>query len=238
LSAAFTSGRIAMDLMSITTILFDFDGTLASSLEGIHVCFREALFMNGYPEPSLEDVRRTVGLTLEESVRRLTHGQCDGEQTEDVVTLYRALYTKKGRAMATLFPGAMETLAAVKAMGIRIALVSNKSHEGLRRLAAHLGIESCIDVMQGADPASFRKPDARLYTENLAPRLPEAGESQVLVVGDTDTDLLFARNASLRSCWAAYGYGDPEGCRALAPEFILEDIAQLPGLIRRPNSGE
>lgn len=224
--------------MLITTTILDFDGTLASSLEGIHVCFREALFRYGYPEPSVDDVRQTVGLTLEESVMKLTNRQCDGKQMEEVLTFYRALYAKKGRAMATLFPGAMETLSALKEMGICIALVSNKSHEGLRRLVLHLGIEPCIDLMQGADNESFRKPDARLYTRSIAPRLPDAGESQVLVVGDTDTDILFGKNAGLRSCWAAYGYGDPAACRALAPEFVLTDIAQLPGLIRGINSGE
>lgn len=224
--------------MSITTAIFDFDGTLASSLEGIHLCFQEALVAHGYPEPSLEDVRQTVGLTLEESVRRLTDGQCDGTEMEEVLKSYRALYKEKGRAMATLFPGARETLSAVKRMGIRIALVSNKSHKGLHLLAGHFGIESMVDLMQGADNESFRKPDARLYMEDIAPCLPDASGSRVLMVGDTDTDLLFARNAGLRSCWAAYGYGDATACRALAPEFILEDITQLPDVIRNINSCE
>jgi len=224
--------------MPITTAIFDFDGTIASSLEGIHLCYQEALARHGYSEPLLEDVRQTVGLTLEESVRRLTDGQCEGNQMEEVLNSYRALYMEKGRAMAALFPGAMEALSAVKGMGIPIALVSNKSDKGLRRLAAQLSIEPFVDLMQGDDNESFRKPDARLYTENLAPRLPGTLASEILMIGDTHTDLLFARNAGLRSCWAAYGYGDQAACRALKPEFTLEDIAQLPGVIRRLNSGE
>lgn len=225
-------------LMPITTALFDFDGTLASSLEGICLCYQEALVRHGYSEPSLEDVRQTVGLTLEKSVRMLTDGQCQGKQMEEVLNSYRALYTEKGRAMAALFPGAMEALSSVKGMGLRIALVSNKSDKGLRRLTAQLNIEPFVDLLQGDDHESFRKPDARLYTDNLAPRLPGVRAGQVLMVGDTDTDLLFARNAGLRSCWAAYGYGDAAACRALAPEFILDDIAQLPGVIRNLNSCE
>jgi phosphoglycolate phosphatase len=217
--------------MSISTVILDFDGTLASSLEGIHECFQEALSGFGYAPPSLEAVRQTVGLMLEESVRRLTEDHCDGARLGEVVDRYRALYTEKGRAMATLFPGAKDALTAIREMGVRIVLASNKSHKGLLQLAKHLGIDACVDMTLGVDNQSFRKPDPRLYTESIAPRLPTPHGRQVLVVGDTESDILFAKNAGLRSCWASYGYGNEFACKALVPEFILPDIAQLPGLI-------
>jgi phosphoglycolate phosphatase len=224
--------------MSIRTVIFDFDGTLASSLEGIHACFAEALARFGYAEPSAGEVRRTVGLTLEESVRILTHRQRGGAQLGEVLDCYRALYKEKGRAMAALFPGAKAALLSIREMVVRIVLVSNKSHQGLCRMAEHLGIGADIDALHGVENGSYRKPDARLYTETIAPLLPEPGGSGVLMVGDTESDLLFAKNAGLRSCWASYGYGDQVACRTLEPEFILHDIAQLPGLIHSINSSE
>ncbi len=105
-------------------------------------------------------------------------------------------------------------------------------------MAEQLGIGDDIDAMHGVENGSFRKPDARLYTETIAPLLPEPGGRRVLMVGDTESDLLFAKNAGLRTCWASYGYGDEAACKALAPEFILPDIAQLPGLIQSINSSE
>ena len=140
--------------------------------------------------------------------------------------------------MATLFPGSLETLAAVRSMGIQIVVVSNKSHNGLHRMAKHLGVDSMIDVMQGVEDGSFRKPDPRWYTESIAQHLNDPHGHKVLMVGDTESDILFAKNAGLRSCWAAYGYGEEASCTALGPEFILHDIAQLPGLIRSINSSE
>ena len=215
----------------ISTAIFDFDGTLASSLEGIHACFKEALSLYGYPVPSLAAVRQTVGLTLEESVRILTNSRCDGAQIDEVAASYRALYTEKGRAMATLFPGAMEALWAVREMAIQIVVVSNKSYKGVCRLAEQLGIDGIIDFMFGADNAPFRKPDARLYTETIAPHLPDPRGCKVLMIGDTESDLLFAKAAGLRPCWASYGYGDEAACKALEPEFILPDIGRLPELL-------
>ena len=219
-------------LLPIRTVIFDFDGTLASSLEGIHACFSEALLAHGFAGPSLDDVRQTVGMTLDESVSRLTKGKGDAAQLGSVLDSYRALYKEKGRAMATLFPGAKEVLLSIREMGHRIVLVSNKSHKGLIHLAEHLGIDADVDMMLGFDSTSFSKPDPRLYSETIAPRLPEPEGRQVLMVGDAESDLLFARNAGLRSCWASYGYGDEAVCKALAPEFILPEIAQLPGLIQ------
>ena len=158
-----------------------------------------------------------MGLTLEESVKILTDDRCNGTQLDEVIASYRVLYTEKGRAMATLFPGARETLLAVRVMGIQIVVVSNKSYKGVCRMAEQLGIDGVIDLMMGADSAPFRKPDARLYTEVIVPHL---------------TDPLFANAAGLRSCWASYGYGDESACIALAPEFIMPDIARLPELLQ------
>ncbi len=215
----------------ISTAIFDFDGTLVSSLEGIHACFMEALALYGYSVPLLAEVRQTVGLTLEESVRILANGRCEGARLDGVVAAYRRLYTEKGRAMATLFLGAMETLLAVRAMGIQIGVVSNKSYAGVCRLAGQLGIDGIIDFKLGADSTPFRKPDARLYSETIAPHLSDPRGCKVLMIGDTESDLLFAKTAGLRSCWASYGYGDETACKALEPEFILPDIGRLPELI-------
>jgi phosphoglycolate phosphatase len=50
-----------------------------------------------------------------------------------------------------------------------------------------------------------------------------------IMVGDTEADLCFARDVGIMSCWASYGYGDRDGCRALAPDY---EIAAFPGLIQ------
>ncbi|MGA8182125.1 MAG: HAD family hydrolase, partial [Terriglobia bacterium] len=148
--------------MFIRTVIFDFDGTLASSLEGIHACFAEALSRFGFAEPSADEVRGTVGLTLEESVRILSHRPCYSAQLGEVLDCYRALYKEKGRAMSALFPGAKAALLSIREMGVRRVLVSNKSHSGLCRMAEHLGIGADIDALHGIENGSFRKPDARL----------------------------------------------------------------------------
>jgi phosphoglycolate phosphatase len=217
--------------LPITTVILDFDGTLASSLEGIWTCMRETLAHYNFADPTLQQVRTTVGLTLEESIHRLTEGRCEEPLTSEMVKFYRALHTTKAARLTSLFEGAIQTLTELRARNIFTILVSNKGRAGLHQLVTQLEIASYIDIVLSAEDVNFRKPDAHLYTEHIAHLIPSNKTSQTLVVGDTETDILFAKNANLVSCWATYGYGDAQRCKALSPDFELHKLTDLPALI-------
>jgi phosphoglycolate phosphatase len=217
--------------MPITTIILDFDGTLASTLEGIWTCMRETLTHYNFTTPTQQQVRNTIGLTLEESMHSLTEGRCEEPLTSEMVSFYRALHTTTAAPLTHLFDGAIPTLAELRARNIFTVLVSNKGRAGLHQLIAQLKISNYIDIVLSAEDAPYRKPDGRLYTEHIAPLLRLTPNSQTRGVGDTETDILFARNANLLSCWATYGYGDAQRCKALAPDFELQALTDLPAVI-------
>ena len=219
--------------MPIKTVIFDFDGTLASSLEGIWTCMSETLTHYNFAAPTLQQVRQTIGLTLEESIHRLTEGHCEEPLTSEMVVFFRALHTTKAAPLIRLFDGAISTLAELRRRDIFSIIVSNKGRAGLHQLLAQLKITNYIDVVISAEDVSHCKPDARLYTDHITPLLPLTPNSQTLVVGDTETDILFAKNANLLSCWATYGYGNVQRCKALTPNFELQDLTDLPALITR-----
>jgi phosphoglycolate phosphatase len=205
-------------------------------LEGIWTCMRETLLHYNFAAPTPQQVRQTIGLTLEESMHRLTEGRCEEPRTSEMVSFYRALHTIKASPLTRLFDGAIPTLTELRRRNIFTILVSNKGRAGLHQLLAQLKITNYIDVVISAEDVSHRKPDARLYTDYIAPLLPLTPDSQTLVVGDTETDILFAKNANLLSCWATYGYGDAQRCKALSPDFELHDLTDLPALITRTRS--
>ncbi len=211
--------------------MLDFDGTLASSLEGIWTCMLETLAHYNFAEPTLQQVRTTIGLTLEASMHQLTQGRCEELLTSEMVKFYRALHTTKAAPLTHLFDGTIPTLAELRARNIVTILVSNKGRAGLHQLIAQLEIANYIDIILSAEDVNFHKPDARLYTEHIAHLLPSDRTSQTLVIGDTETDILFAKNANLLSCWATYGYGDEQRCKALSPDFELQSLIDLPALI-------
>ena len=217
--------------MPIKIVILDFDGTLASSLQGIWTCMRETLTHYNFLTPTPQRVRQTIGLTLEESMHRLTEGRCKEPLTSEMVKHYRALHTIKAAPLTHLFDGAIPTLTELRRRNIFTILVSNKGRAGLHQLIAQLKITDYIDIILSAEDTPHRKPDAHLYTDHIAALLPQTPNSQTLVVGDTETDIFFAKNANLLSCWATYGYGDAQRCKALAPDFELPSLADLLTLI-------
>src|SRR4029077_6600827 len=141
------------------------------------------------------------------------------------------LYDTEGPRLTTLFDGVAETLAAVKTAGIGIVLVSNKGKAGLHLLLEHLNITGYFDLILSADSVQHHKPSAALYSTHIAPVFPQIDSKDILVVGDTESDLRFAANIGAHTCWAAYGYGDAATCTALAPTFTISSISELQGLL-------
>jgi len=68
-------------------------------------------------------------------------------------------------------------------------------------------------------------------TDHVLPQYQDLQPECVLLVGDTEIDILFAKSAGVSSCWASYGYGDDERCRQLAPEHEISSIGELPALV-------
>jgi len=95
-----------------------------------------------------------------------------------------------------------------------------------------LELASLVDLALGATEVRFPKPDARLFTEHIFPVLPFAPD-EVLVVGDTVTDLHFAANIGAKSCWARYGYGDHVSCSRLSPDFAIDTFGELPAVLNQ-----
>ena len=213
--------------MPVKLIIFDFDGTLASSIEGITACMGKALHLFGYRRPSQDKVRATIGLTLEDSIRKLTKWGCPECDIPLVVRSYRNLYDIEGLRLTTLFDGVAETLAAVKTAGIKTVLVSNKGKAALARLLQQFNVVSYFDLTLSADCVQHHKPSGALYTAHIAPVFPQIDPQDILVVGDTESDLRFAANIGARSCWAAYGYGRAGTCTALMPAFTISSITGL-----------
>jgi phosphoglycolate phosphatase len=217
---------------SFDLVIFDFDGTLADSATGIAACMRVAFESFGLEAPAEAAVRARVGLTLEESIRQLATAEVD------VATLarrYRELHDTVAAPAVRLFPGAVDVLKAASTAGLQLVVVSHKARRGLRQLLAQFDLDQYFSLALGSDDVTAHKPDATLYERHIAPFA--ARSDRVLVVGDTATDIQFASNIGAPSCWAAYGYGDPQSCAALRPTYRLGALRDLLEVCALPGCG-
>lgn len=218
--------------MKYRLAIFDFDGTLASSLGGINASMRDALVTFGYPAPTLEDVKATVGLTLEESVQILTERRATPAQIPQIVSLYRELHDTKTAPLVNLFDGAAALLGELPSRGIKSVIVSNKGRKGLAHLLERLKIWAFFDLTLSAEDVAHNKPSPELYSQHIAPHFAKISEAETIVIGDTEVDIRFARAAGLPSCWAKYGYGDPKKCHGLRPDYEIGELRELRDILR------
>ena len=218
--------------MKYRLAIFDFDGTLASSLDGIHASMGDALTTFGYRAPTLDDVRATVGLTLEESVQILTKQRALPTQTPEIVKLYRELHDTKTAPLVTLFDGAVTLLGELPSHGIRSVIVSNKGRKGLAHLLERLKIWAFFDLTLSAEDVVYNKPSPELYTKHIAPHFPAVSKPETIVIGDTEVDIRFAKAAGLATCWAKYGYGDARKCHGLKPDYEIGELRELRDILR------
>ena len=152
--------------MDYQGIFFDFDYTLGDSTAAIAEGYRLGFTALGLPEPTVEQVRTTVGMTLEDGFTHLTGETDPARQGAFAHQFHITVGTQAhgpGRELmirgTTLLPGAAELLAALKRAGVHTAIVSTKPGGTLRQIFAHQGKLELLELVIGGDDVRRNKPD-------------------------------------------------------------------------------
>ena len=223
-------------MSAIAAIIFDYDGTLFDTRPAIIRCIERTFALSGRPIPPMAAILRTVasGITLQDTFLHLDQAlQQDPAALQDRVKIYRTIYQDEEAALLKPFSGAAEVLRELHTGGTTCIVVSNKGGAAIRRAVEGAALNPFVDLVLADEAGLPKKPDPALITDHVLPRYSGLQSRQILMVGDTATDILFARASGMPCCWASYGYGDVERCRALDPEHEISSIEELPALLRR-----
>ncbi|KAL4893249.1 HAD-like domain-containing protein [Aspergillus ambiguus] len=224
-------------------VIFDFDGTIFDSYEAIEHCATLTFeTLSKDQAPPKEELRRLIskGAALAEAFRILHPDQKDFDPQEWTRT-YRGLYAVHGQALTRPYPGLREVLDALKAANVIVAIASNKVFDSIKTALKRLDLLDYFPeplIIGDNIDGSKRKPDPVSYTDILLPRLKTLyGEDfalrpeEVLMVGDTVTDIQYARNIGVKVCWCRFGQGDHEECEAAKPEFTIDELVDVVGVV-------
>jgi phosphoglycolate phosphatase len=221
-------------MSAIAAIIFDYDGTLFDTRPAIIHCIERTFALAALPIPPKAAMLRTVagGITLQDTFLLLDEAlQRNRAALHDRVKTYRTLYQDEGTALLKPFPGAAEVLRELHARGTICIVVSNKGSAAIHHSLDAASLRPFVDLVLADEAGLPKKPDPALITDHVLPRYAGLQSHQILMVGDTATDILFARAGGMPCCWASYGYGDAERCRALTPEHEISRIGELPALL-------
>ena len=125
-----------------------------------------------------------------------------------MVKTYRTLYLEEATPLLRPFPGVREALAQIYAAGIKCAVVSNKGVAAIRQSLDEGGLGSFVDLIYGDEAGRPKKPDPAVLSDHILPKFAQLQKDRFLMVGDTETDILFAKRSGIAACWVSYGYGE------------------------------
>ena len=212
-------------------IIFDFDGTLAITDKAIISCIAKTFENFNIAPPGADTIRATIGINLPNTFK-LLYPAIEESAIPTWVETYRSFYRTEGEKQLDLFPGTKQLLQLASKLGLNLGVFSNKHVSFVNLFLEKLRINSFFDLVLGDNGEIIQKPNPTVFYSIIKPLFPELDNSQVLMVGDTAVDLLFAKNAGIDVCWAAYGYGDRTECLALQPTFAIDNISELAAIVQ------
>lgn len=210
-----------------TALLFDLDGTLVDTAGDIAAALDALLAENGHAKLGESVARGLVGdgarVLIEKGWRRAGAPAHSPAELDALTARWFALYEADIARTSRPYPDVRDTLAALKARGRKLAVVTNKAGRPAAKLLEALDLASFFDAVVGGD-VPFRKPDARHVHAGLAAlgvRPPEA-----VFVGDSPNDATAARAAGVRFLAVPYGYAHGP-VEALAADRTLASFGEL-----------
>ncbi len=212
--------------MDFKAVYFDFDYTLGDATEAIVAGFQYSFEQMGLPQPEREAVRRTVGMTLEDSYTAVT-GDETPEHRKQFLVYYREKAAPLQVEVTRLFPGAAELLCALRNAGIPAGVVSTKHTSTLQAVLEKQGILQDLASVIGGDQVERPKPDPQgLLTAIAAQGLSPA---EILYCGDTLIDARTAQRAGCSFCAVLNGTTTRQefADSGLPLAYVAEDLWSL-----------
>lgn len=206
--------------MKYTTILFDLDGTLTRSEEGIT---RSALYASerlGFTGHTQEEFKAFIGPPLFLSFKEIV-GMTD-EQAERAIALYRERFSAVGWAENEVYPGIPALLRSLKKNGAKLAIATAKPQEFAVRIAERFGMSPYLDEIVGTT-LETREADKSQIVAEAARRL---GGVPVMV-GDRRYDVEAARALGMDGIGVTYGYGSGEELALAGAAHVAQSVEQL-----------
>ena len=207
--------------MNKKSTLFDLDGTLTDSGEGIINCAALALKHFGLPVPDRKAMGVFVGPPLRDTFLKFG---VRPEQVEEALAVYRSRYTTVGKFENTPYPGIRELLEKLTADGHRLYVATSKPESVSVEILEHFDLSRYFQEIAGATFSKERETKADVIAY-LLKKIP-AG-TPCLMVGDTQFDVLGAAAHGIATVGVSWGYGNTDSLRSAGAAAIADTPEEL-----------
>ena len=209
-------------------LVFDWDGTLMDSEARIVNCLTKSIETIGAQPRSRDELRNIIGLGLTEAVQAL-YADADATFVRAFSEAYREHFLHQDDTPSALFDGAREVLAGLAEAGYLLAVATGRARRGLDRVLQAEGLTHVFHATRCADE-TFSKPHPLMLEEIMVDLDTEP--ARTLMIGDTEYDMLMARNARVAGLAVSYGVHTLERLIECASEGHIDRIDDLPNWLR------
>jgi phosphoglycolate phosphatase len=231
------TGVAGAPTIDVSAIAFDLDGTLLDTVHELATAVNALLAELGYPPLAKDVVGTMIGKGMANLVRRalalaadVSPAAVDDGEVKDALIRYQAHYASRLGHETRLFPGMVEGLTRLAAMGIPLAVITNKATRFVRPHLVRAGIERYFAVVIGGDDLPTKKPDP-------GPLLHAAAvfgirPCRLLMVGDSANDVEAARGAGCPVLVVPYGYREGMPVHDLKADGIVASVDAIADRVR------
>ena len=189
------------------TYIFDLDGTLLSTLNDLAASTNYALRWAGMPERTIEEIRMFVGNGVKLLMERAIPDGINNPKFEETYAKFREHYMEHNLDTTRPYDGIPELLRELKGRGKKLAIVSNKFYAATQELAKHF-FPDTIEIAIGERDNIRKKPAPDTVLEAL--KQLNASKAGAVYIGDSDVDIMTAKNCELPCISVLWGFRDKE----------------------------
>lgn len=212
------------DITKIDTIIFDLDGTLLDTLDDLTDSVNYALKCFALSSRSRMEVRRFLGNGAEVLMRSAIDGRLDEERTKACIDTFKEYYKAHMDNKTKPYDGIMELVRELISRGYHLAIVSNKFDAAVKGLNKDY-FEGLFPVAIGESEKIARKPAPDTVNKALAEL--NSSRDRAVYVGDSEVDIMTARNSGLPCVSVTWGFRDKELYEELGVSYIIDRPMQL-----------
>lgn len=207
-------------------LLFDLDGTLTDSHEGIVNCIKYALESLHKPIPAEGELLKMVGPPLREGFCEVAG--LSSPEAEKAIHIYRERFGTVGLFENRLYDGIEQVLAMLQERGFLLVLATSKPEEYSVRILEHFRIRKYFTEIVGSTMDGSRNKKSEIIQETLVRLgISEEQKKEVIMIGDRKYDMIGAKECDIASLGVLYGFAPEHELEEYRADYIVEDVQGL-----------
>lgn len=219
---------ILLKNMKCKIAIFDLDGTLLDTLQDLAISANFALEACGYPKRTIEEIRCFVGNGIEKLIERASPADISADDRKKILEIFKLHYADHCEDHTAPYDGIVPLLDCLAEAGISLAVVSNKIDSAVRSLCEKY-FGNRFSVAIGEREGIRRKPCPDSVLEVLSET--EFSLENAVYIGDSEVDILTARNAGMEAIIVTWGFRDKDFLKASGAKTLVDSVAEIGRLL-------